>query len=110
MFQPPRPLGASTAGIHLVGSGSSPGRQFPVGLEDAGAGRGEGTRVGDDMSQGDMSSGTYFTNLLGTDVEESQDLSASAQTPIVQGRPASKGSQGKTKNFTDEEDRLLVSA
>ncbi|CAN6345794.1 unnamed protein product [Urochloa humidicola] len=51
MFRSPRPLGASTAGIRLVGSGSSPGRHLLVGLEDAAARRGQGTEVGNDMSQ-----------------------------------------------------------
>ncbi|CAN6345793.1 unnamed protein product [Urochloa humidicola] len=60
MFRSPRPLGASTAGIRLVGSGSSPGRHLLVGLEDAAARRGQGTEVGNDMSQGDMSLGSYF--------------------------------------------------
>ncbi|RLM66480.1 hypothetical protein C2845_PM16G06410 [Panicum miliaceum] len=57
-----------------------------------------------------MSSGTYFTNLLGADVHESQDLSPTTHTPIDHGPAASKGSQGRIKNFRDEEDRLLVSA
>jgi hypothetical protein len=59
---------------------------------------------------GDMSSGSYFTHLLGVDVEESQDLSPTTHTPPDHGLAASKGSQGRTKNFKDEEDRLLVSA
>jgi hypothetical protein len=54
---------------------------------------------------GNMGSGSYFTELLGTDavgtdVEESRN-----PCPV-----ASKGSQRRTKNFTDEEDQLLVSA
>ncbi|XP_025815652.1 glutathione S-transferase T3-like [Panicum hallii] len=57
-----------------------------------------------------MSSGSYFTHLLGVDVEESQDLSPTTHTPPDHGLAASKGSQGRTKNFKDEEDRLLVSA
>lgn len=50
-----------------------------------------------------MGSGGYFRNLLATDVEES---------PIDHGPPAAanKGSQGRTKKFREEEDRLLVSA
>jgi hypothetical protein len=56
-----------------------------------------------------MDSG-YYTNLLATDVEESQDLSPATVTPIDHGPAASKGSQGRTKNFKEEEDVLLVSA
>ncbi|CAN6205537.1 unnamed protein product, partial [Urochloa humidicola] len=37
MFQPPRPLGAPTAEIRLVGSGPSRRQQLPVGIEEAGA-------------------------------------------------------------------------
>ncbi|CAL4999539.1 unnamed protein product [Urochloa decumbens] len=64
------------------------------------------------MRQGDMSSGTYFRNLLGADVEESRNLSPAtqSQSPIDHGLAASKGSQGRSKNFTDEEDKLFVSA
>ncbi|CAL5006809.1 unnamed protein product [Urochloa decumbens] len=108
MFRVPLPLGVSTAGIHLVGSGSSPGRMLFAGL-DADARPGERTEV-NDMSQGDLNSGTYFTNLLGADVDESQDLLPNTHTPIDHGSAASKGSQGRSKNFTDEEDKLLVSA
>ncbi|RLN00103.1 hypothetical protein C2845_PM06G28320 [Panicum miliaceum] len=50
MSRPPRPRGASTAGLRQVGSGSSPGREFPLGFEDADARRGDGPEVGDDMS------------------------------------------------------------
>ncbi|CAL5069129.1 unnamed protein product [Urochloa decumbens] len=59
---------------------------------------------------GDMRSGTYFTNLLGAHVEESQNLSPTIQTPTNHGPAASKGSQKRSKNFNDEEDKLLVSA
>ncbi|CAO2211497.1 unnamed protein product [Urochloa humidicola] len=112
MFQPPLPLGAAASEIRLVGSGPSRRRQLPVGIEEAGARHGDGTvwGLGEGFSQGDMSSGTYFTSLLGTGVEESQDVSRTTQTPIDHGPAASKGSQGRSKNFTDEEDRLLVSA
>ncbi|CAO2163839.1 unnamed protein product [Urochloa humidicola] len=105
MFQPSRPLGAPTAEIHLVGSAPARHRQLPVGIEEAGAMHGQGMEFGWDMSQGDMRSGTYFTSLLGTDVEESGQAA-----PIDHGSAASKGSQGRSKNFTDEEDKLLVSA
>ncbi|KAL6594358.1 hypothetical protein ACP70R_048551 [Stipagrostis hirtigluma subsp. patula] len=57
-----------------------------------------------------QTSGSYFTDLLGSEVQESQDLSPTTGTPIDQGHAAAKGSQGRTKNFRDEEDRLLVSA
>ncbi|CAN6181860.1 unnamed protein product [Urochloa humidicola] len=110
MFQLPLPLGVPTAGIRLVDSGPSRRRQLPAGLENGDARHGEGTEVGYNMSQGDMSSGTFFTNLLGADVQESRDLSPTTQSPIDHGPAASKGSQGRSKNFTDEEDRLLVSA
>ncbi|KAL6596621.1 hypothetical protein ACP70R_047264 [Stipagrostis hirtigluma subsp. patula] len=59
---------------------------------------------------GAMGSGSYFTDLLGSEVQESQDLLPTIGTPIDQGQAAAKGSQGRTKNFRDEEDRLLVSA
>ncbi|RLM94176.1 NAM-like protein [Panicum miliaceum] len=110
MSRPPRPRGASTAGLRRVGLGSSPSREFPLGFEDADARRSDGPEVGDDMSHGDMSSGSYFTDLLGADVEVSQDLSPTTHTPTDHGLAASKGSQGRTKNFKDEEDRILVSA
>ncbi|CAN6324099.1 unnamed protein product [Urochloa humidicola] len=97
MFQPPRPLGAPTAEIHLVGSGPSRHQQLPVGIEEAGARHGEGMDwgLGEGFSQGDMSSGTYFSSLLGAGAEESQDVSPTTQTPIDHGPAASKGSQGR---------------
>ena len=49
---------------------------------------------------GDMGSGSYFSDLINLPVQESQD----------HGPAAAKGSQGRTKNFRDDEDRLLVSA
>ena len=49
---------------------------------------------------GDMDSGSYFSDLINLLVQESQD----------HGPAAAKGSQGRTKNFRDDEDRLLVSA
>ncbi|RLN22760.1 hypothetical protein C2845_PM07G18380 [Panicum miliaceum] len=61
------------------------------------------------MSQGAMGSGSYFTDLV-NGVEESQDFSPTTDTPIDHGPAAAKGSQGRTKNFSDEEDRLLMSA
>ncbi|CAL5090511.1 unnamed protein product [Urochloa decumbens] len=109
MFQLPHPLGVPTGGIRLVGSGPSRPRQVPVGIDDADARHGEATEVGFDMGRGDLSSGTYFTNLLGADVDASQDLMPNTQTPIDHGSAASKGSQGRSKNFTDEEDKLPVS-
>ena len=47
-----------------------------------------------------MGLGSYFSDLINLPVQESQD----------HGPAAAKGSQGKTKNFRDDEDRLLVSA
>jgi len=51
--------------------------------------------------------GTYFTDLV-NGVQESHDLSPTAVTPIDHGPAASKGSQGRTKIFGDDEDKLLV--
>jgi len=56
---------------------------------------------------GVMGSGTYFTDLV-NGVQESHDLSPTAVTPIDHGPAASKGSQGRTKIFGDDEDKLLV--
>lgn len=44
------------------------------------------------------------------DVEESQDLPPPDQTTNGHAPAAAKGSQGRSKNFRDEEDILLVSA
>ncbi|KAL6656724.1 hypothetical protein ACP70R_004504 [Stipagrostis hirtigluma subsp. patula] len=79
--------------------------------------------VAHDSSAGAMGSGSYLTDLLGSEVQESQDLSPTTGTPIDQGdlspttgtpidqgHAAAKGSQGRTKNSRDEEDGLLVSA
>ncbi|PVH34910.1 hypothetical protein PAHAL_7G064400 [Panicum hallii] len=57
-----------------------------------------------------LSSGSYFTDLLVNDVEESQDLPPPSQTTNGHAPAAAKGSQGRSKNFRDEEDILLVSA
>lgn len=60
-----------------------------------------------------MTDGTqsvYFTDLLVNDVDESQ-FAAPTSDPISNGAPtAAKISQGRTKNFTTQEDILLVSA
>ncbi|KAG2617508.1 hypothetical protein PVAP13_3NG181483 [Panicum virgatum] len=47
-----------------------------------------------------MGLGSYLSDLINLPVQESQD----------HGPAAAKGSQGRTKNFRDDEDRLLVSA
>jgi hypothetical protein len=52
------------------------------------------------MVAGEMGSGSFFTDLLRTDGEDSQNPCPAA----------CKGSQRRTKNFADEEDTLLVSA
>lgn len=58
---------------------------------------------------GSMQSG-YFTSLLVNDVEASQ-IAAHQNDPINNEAPAgSKGAQGRTKNFSNQEDLLLVSA
>ncbi|XP_015692042.1 uncharacterized protein LOC102714179 [Oryza brachyantha] len=51
----------------------------------------------------------YFTNLLVND-QEYNDLTPPSHTNNDDVPGASKGSQKRTKNFRDEEDRLLVSA
>ncbi|XP_015689098.2 uncharacterized protein LOC102708776 isoform X1 [Oryza brachyantha] len=51
----------------------------------------------------------YFTNLLVND-QESHDLPPPSHTSNDDVPRASKGSQKRTKNFRDDEDRLLVSA
>ncbi|RLN30494.1 glutathione S-transferase T3-like [Panicum miliaceum] len=113
MSRPPRPhatTAVETVFRHDAVAWSSPGQQFPQGFEDPEARRGDGTEFADDMSQaGAMGSGSYFTDLV-NGVEESQDFSPTTDTPIDHGLAAAKGSQGTTKNFSDEEDRLVVSA
>ncbi|CAN6203723.1 unnamed protein product [Urochloa humidicola] len=94
-----------------MGSTSSPGQQFALGFEEEVNRLRDDLEVGEDMmSHGNMSSGSYFTNLLGADVEESQNLSPTTDPPTDHGPAAARVSQGRTKNFKDEEDRLLVSA
>ncbi|CAN6209995.1 unnamed protein product [Urochloa humidicola] len=94
-----------------MGSTSSPGQQFALGFEEEVNRLRDDLEVGEDMmSHGNMSSGSYFTNLLGADVEESQNLSPTTDPPTDHGPAAARVSQGRTKKFKDEEDRLLVSA
>ena len=52
----------------------------------------------------------YFTNLLVNDPEDSQDAAPTNDTTIHQALAPSKSSQGRTKNFSSDEDILLVSA
>jgi hypothetical protein len=52
----------------------------------------------------------YFTDLLVNDLEESQVAAPTSDPNINEGPAAAKSSQGRTKNFTTEEDILLVSA
>ncbi|NP_001131859.2 uncharacterized protein [Zea mays] len=54
-----------------------------------------------------MDSG-YYTNLLVNGIEESQATRGDVR--IQHGRATAKSSQGRSKNFRDEEDILLVSA
>ncbi|KAL6841686.1 hypothetical protein ACP4OV_028515 [Aristida adscensionis] len=109
MFRPPHPREA-----HPGGNGApwaSPGRQEPVGFKDRNASRVDGTDFIYDLSNGGIGSGSYFTDLLGGEVQESQEFPPNTESPIDSGPAAgTKGSQGRTKNFRDEEDRLLVSA
>ncbi|RLN19049.1 uncharacterized protein C2845_PM02G16500 [Panicum miliaceum] len=57
-----------------------------------------------------MDSGSYFTSLVETDVEDSQNLTPPSQTTNGRAPAAAKGSQGRSNNFRDEKDILLVSA
>ncbi|KAK3150990.1 hypothetical protein QOZ80_3AG0240220 [Eleusine coracana subsp. coracana] len=66
--------------------------------------------LADYMTTGAMDSGSYFTDLLRNYVEESQDFTPVIDTSTEHTPAAGKGSQGRTKNFRDEEDKLLVSA
>ncbi|KAK3136435.1 hypothetical protein QOZ80_5BG0434500 [Eleusine coracana subsp. coracana] len=66
--------------------------------------------VANDILLEAMESGSYFTDLLANDVEESEELAPPAHTPTQHVPTTGKGSQGRTKNFREEEDRLLVSA
>jgi hypothetical protein len=50
----------------------------------------------------------YYTNLLVNGIEESQATRSDVR--IQHGRATAKSSQGRSKNFRDEEDILLVSA
>jgi hypothetical protein len=50
----------------------------------------------------------YYTNLLVNGIEESQATRSDVR--IQHGRATAKTSQGRSKNFRDEKDILLVSA
>jgi hypothetical protein len=57
-----------------------------------------------------MDSG-YYTHILVNGVEQSQELPpTSSEPPIHLARSTAKSSRGRSKNFGDEEDILLVSA
>jgi hypothetical protein len=56
-----------------------------------------------------MDSG-YYTDLLVNGVEQSGELSPTiSEPPIHVARSTAKSSQGRSKNFREEEDKLLVS-
>ncbi|KAL6896736.1 hypothetical protein ACP4OV_007308 [Aristida adscensionis] len=80
MFRPPCPREA-----HPGGNGApwaSLGRQEPVGFEDTNASRVDGTDFIYDLSNGGIGSGSYFTDLLGGEVQESQEFSPNTESPI----------------------------
>jgi hypothetical protein len=53
----------------------------------------------------------YYADLLVNGVEQSQELSpTSSEPPIHVDRSTTKSSQGRSKNFREDEDKLLVSA
>ncbi|KAG2598248.1 hypothetical protein PVAP13_5KG475800 [Panicum virgatum] len=52
----------------------------------------------------------YFTDLLVNDLEETQVAQPTSDPTIDDGPAAAKCSQGRSKNFSTEEDCLLVSA
>ncbi|KAL6851494.1 hypothetical protein ACP4OV_020427 [Aristida adscensionis] len=107
MFRPPRPR-SPAVGEASTWSGTTV--QLPFSQCDGGRMPGAEFDL-EEGCNGGIGSGTYFTDLLVSGAQESQDFSPNTESPIDSGHgAATKGSQGRTKNFRDEEDRLLVSA
>ncbi|PUZ74947.1 hypothetical protein GQ55_1G107300 [Panicum hallii var. hallii] len=63
----------------------------------------------DDGCNGAMDSG-YYTDLLVNDDEDSQDHAPPSDPTIHRAPAAATSSQGRSKNFRDEEDIFLVLA
>ncbi|KAL6893610.1 hypothetical protein ACP4OV_007708 [Aristida adscensionis] len=76
---------------HPGGNGApwaSPVRQEAVGLEDPYASRVDGTDFIYDLNSGGIGSGSYFTDLLGGEVQESQEFPSNTESPIDIGSAA----------------------
>ncbi|XP_020405690.1 uncharacterized protein [Zea mays] len=132
MFRPPRPCRIES-GEKGMGIGSAESQsQFLLGRVEEEAYHLEGEsadstirsmrhqvvpltandRIPEDVPSGSQFDGTmdsrYYTNLLVNGIEESQATRSDVR--IQHGRATAKSSQGRSKNFRDEEDILLVSA
>ncbi|KAL6909822.1 hypothetical protein ACP4OV_001481 [Aristida adscensionis] len=107
MFRPPR---TRSPALREDSMWSGTAVQFPVSQCDAARMPGAEFDL-EEGCNGGIGSGSYFTDLLVSGAQESQEFPPNTESPIDSGPAvATKGSQGRTKNFRDEEDRLLVSA
>ncbi|PUZ62037.1 hypothetical protein GQ55_4G326600 [Panicum hallii var. hallii] len=129
-FAPPRPASRATTSFHISrtprSSSSPPPERFPGRSGQDGAAPGRPHRIlplasvspRSQVFQDVEGHGAYYTNLMneGTYNENYEDIldtpTEFRQTPpIKDNNPSSKATRKqKGKNFTEEEDRLLVSA
>ncbi|KAL6902154.1 hypothetical protein ACP4OV_005030 [Aristida adscensionis] len=112
MFRPPRPQStmATETGMWSGSAVNVPFSQCAAGRMPGDILNGDAYEL-EDGCNGGIGSGLYFTDLIGGEVQESQEFPPNTESPINSGPAAgTKGSQGRTKNFRDKEDRLLVSA